>query len=78
MLRLILYRALNIVEEGEIPSIDMLKTKNQRDHLLTLGLTKKEPEKYSQRTRTTLLNDYRRDVDRLEELTGLDFSAWFV
>jgi hypothetical protein len=53
-----------------------IKSKQERDRLMLLGLKAGKPPKLNQGIRTRLLRKYAPDVGSLSDLTGTDWSAW--
>lgn len=55
-----------------------IKTKAQRDSIMSLGFTKGKPEPIRSNTRQALLKKYAIDIQKLSRLTGIDFGMWIA
>ena len=55
----------------------LIKTKEQRDRLLSWGLKNQKPPKLEQDIRRDLLSNYKGDINKLESLLHKDLSIWF-
>jgi hypothetical protein len=53
-----------------------VSSKEQRDQLLTLGFSGRPLKVINGRTRTNLLNGYAQDIERLSNMTHIDFTSW--
>ena len=55
-----------------------IKTKKDRDRLMLLGVKKNKPTKLERHIRTELLKRYKEDIEKLSDLTNIDFTYWLT
>jgi len=69
-------RKLNVFLNLYRQFVGDIKTKQERDKLMLLGIKKNKPPELARDVRTGLLKKYTGDIIKLSDLTNMDFTYW--